>query len=65
MTAEIKQRPRGRPRTSTRRDGVVKVDKGVLAKASYVARIREIPLAEYVTELLRGLVERDFERIAR
>ena len=52
----------GRPATSDRDDVVVKIDKQVAAKARYVAAMRDIPLAEYLTEMVRGLVDRDFER---
>jgi hypothetical protein len=52
----------GRPATSTRDDIVVKVDRGIVAKARYVAESRRIPLAEYLSELLRPVVGRDFDR---
>lgn len=55
----------GRPKTSTRDDVVVKIDKHVAAKARYIAATKDVPLAEYLTELLRGSVERDFERATK
>jgi hypothetical protein len=59
------KRKAGRPATSTRDDVVVKIDRGVVAQARYVADSRKIPLAEYLTEALRGVVRRDFDRAAR
>jgi hypothetical protein len=44
---------------------VVKIDRGIVAKARFVAENRKIPLAEYLTEALRAIVGRDFERAAR
>src|SRR5262249_2785364 len=55
----------GRPATSSREDIVVKIDRGVAAQARYVAESRKISLAEYLTEIRRGVVKRDFERAAK
>lgn len=55
----------GRPKRSTRNDVTVKVDSGVVTKAKLVADTRDIPLAEYLTELLRSPVDRDFAKAVR
>jgi hypothetical protein len=55
----------GRPATSTRDDVVVKIDRGIVAKARFVAENRKIPLAEYLSEALRSIVARDFDKAAR
>jgi hypothetical protein len=60
-----KQKKAGRPATSTRDDVVVKIDRGIVAKARYVADTRGIPLAEYLSEALRPVVGRDFDRTVR
>jgi hypothetical protein len=60
-----KQNKAGRPATSTRDDIAVKIDRGVVAQARYVADSRKIPLAEYLTEALRAIVRKDFDRAAR
>jgi hypothetical protein len=60
-----KQKRAGRPATSTRDDVVVKIDRGVAAQARYVADNRKITMAEYLTEALRAVVKRDFDRAAR
>jgi hypothetical protein len=56
---------KGRPKTSQRVDATAKIDKGVLKKAKFVADSRDIPLAEYLTDLLRAPVSRDFDKAAR
>ncbi len=59
------ERPgRGRPKTS-RDDISVKMDRALAAKAQYLARLKGITLAEFITETLRGVVERDFTKASR
>ncbi len=55
----------GRPKTSTRDDVVARIDRGVIAKARYVAETRKVPLAEYLSEILRPVVMRDFEKTTK
>lgn len=57
-------KPRGRPR-SDRDDITVKVGRDVAEKAKLVALRRRITLAEYLTELLRGPVERAYKQEVR
>jgi hypothetical protein len=53
-------------REMTRRnDAAVKIDADVVRKAKTVASSRDIPLAEYLSELLRPLVDRDLKDHAR
>ena len=59
------KRRTGRPKTSTREDLTVKVDRHVIARARFVADTRKLTLAEYLTEALRPVVDRDFEKAAR
>lgn len=47
-----------------RDDRPVKVDKGVLTKAEFVALSRGQTLAEYVSEALRPVVDRDYDAYA-
>jgi hypothetical protein len=51
---------RGRPKASNRRDAVVKLDGIIVGKAQMVAKAQGISVAEYLSEMLRGLVDRDF-----
>jgi hypothetical protein len=50
----------GRPKSSDRDDATARIDRGVLAKARMVANARKISVAEYLTDLLHGQVDRDF-----
>jgi predicted dinucleotide-binding enzyme len=44
-----------------RNDTAAKVDAEVVADAKVVAAFRGIPLAQYLTEVLRAVVKRDLE----
>jgi hypothetical protein len=52
---------RGRPKTE-RDDVSVKLDRGVVSRAKLVAAARGLTLAEYLSELTRGPVDRDFAK---
>jgi hypothetical protein len=56
---------KGRPKTSTRDDVTVRLDRTIADKARRIAYARGIPIAEYLTGLLRKPVERDHERLGR
>jgi hypothetical protein len=56
---------RGRPKASSRRDAVVKLDGIIVGKAQMVAKSQGISLAEYLSELLRELVDRDFLQLMK
>ena len=51
---------RGRPRAEKRRDAVVKLDVIIVGKAQMVAKAQGMSLAEYLSEILRSPVDRDF-----
>jgi hypothetical protein len=52
----------GRPKRSERDDVTVKLDRGVVSKAKMIASARNLPLAEYLSELLQSPVNRDFAK---
>ena len=54
----------GRP-ASGRDDIAVKMDRAIVARARYVAELRSITLAEYLSEGIRATVDRDFDRAVR
>lgn len=54
----------GRPK-GERDDITVRMDKGVVAKCRYVADVRGISLAEYLSEAMRPVADRDFSRAAK
>lgn len=58
---DVAKPKKGRP-TTGRHDVTVKVDAAVISKAKMVASARNIPLAEFVSELLRGPVDREFAK---
>ena len=60
-----RRRKAGRPAISTRDDVAVKLDRNVVAKARFVAETKRVPLAEYLSEALRPIVGKDFDRIVR
>jgi hypothetical protein len=51
---------RGRPRSSERRDAVVKLDVTIVGKAQMVAKARGTSVAKYLSDMIRGPVNRDF-----
>lgn len=53
----------GRPVTSDRDDVVIKIDRIVAANLRYVADHQKQSLAEYVSELLRPISEKEVSRI--
>jgi len=59
---KMAKRSGGRPKSSERDDIVVKLDRRLAAEARYIAETRGISLAEYLTEALRPIVARDFQK---
>lgn len=53
------------PEKSRRDDVAVKVDRLLIDKARLVASRRGVTLAEYLTDLIRNPVERDFAKTVR
>jgi hypothetical protein len=61
VTATIARRTVGRKSDKAKRDDVaVKMDRTLVDKAKFVASRKRITLAEYLTELNRVAIERDF-----
>ena len=56
---------RGRPKTSERHDVTVKVDRRLVGKAKLIATHRGISVAELLTELLDGPVDRAYVAMLR
>lgn len=54
----------GRPK-SVRDDVTVKMDRAVVARARFVADLRGLTLAEYLSEAVRPVVDRDFTKEAQ
>src|SRR4051794_11158676 len=64
MDASAEMRPMakkmGRPKTSERDDGTARIDRGILAKAQMITSARKVTMAEYLSGVLQGPVDRDF-----
>ncbi len=56
------RRRKSGPEKPGRDDKAVKVDRALADKAAYVAARRGLTLAEYLTEMIRKPVERDFAK---
>ena len=56
---------RGRPKASKRRDAVGKLDITVVGQAQMVAKANGTSVSEYLSELVRGLVDRDFLKVMK
>lgn len=54
----------GRP-TTGRDDASARIDKGLLFQAKQVAGNRGVSVAEYLSELLKGPVERDYAELLK
>jgi hypothetical protein len=52
------------PRRPKRNDTAVKIETAIYRQARQVAAHRDVPIAEYLSELLRGPVAEDFRRMA-
>ena len=55
----------GRPKTSERDDATVKMDRLVVARCRYIAEMRGISLAQYLTEGMRPVSDADWARIEK
>jgi hypothetical protein len=58
---DIMAKGRGRPKTD-RDDVTVKLDRTIATRAKMVAASRSVTLAEYLSELTRSAVDRDFAK---
>jgi hypothetical protein len=56
---------KGRPKTSARIDVTVRLDRTIADKARQVAYARGIPIAEYLSEMLRGPIDRAYAQFVR
>lgn len=52
----------GRPKRSQRNDVSVKIDAKIVEEAKLVALLRRTTLAEYLSEILRGPVKKDYNK---
>jgi hypothetical protein len=62
--AMAKKRP-GRPKSSERQDVSIKFDRTLAGKARAIATGRGIPMAEYLSEMARPQIDRDYAKLLR
>jgi hypothetical protein len=55
-------RGKGRPRQEKRHDVSVKLDSVIVSKAKMIASARGLTLAEFLSDLLRAPVDREFTK---
>lgn len=55
----------GRPKTSERDDVTVKIDRHVAKKLRYLADDKGIPLAQLLTEFVRPIADREFDKATK
>jgi hypothetical protein len=68
MSTRTMERPMGRKRSAgqpARDDIAVKFDRTLADKAKLVASRKGLTLAEYLTEMTRAAIERDFARVIK
>lgn len=61
----VAKRRTGRPKSSARKDVSIKFDQGLARKARMIAEATNISMAEYLSELARPLIDRDYARLMR
>ena len=55
----------GRPKTSDRNDVSIKFDKVLAAKARLISLGRGVSMAEYLSEMARSGIDRDYAKLLR
>lgn len=55
----------GRPKTSVRSDVSIKFDRILAGKARLISQARGIPMAEYLSESVRPIINRDYAKLVR
>jgi hypothetical protein len=55
----------GRPQSSERQDVSIKFDKVLASRARTIAQGRGISMAEYLSEAIRPVIDRDYAKLMR
>jgi hypothetical protein len=63
--SEQMARPKGRPKRSDRDDATTKMDRILLGKAHLIAKQRGVTVAELLSEMLRGPIEKAYAQLVR
>jgi hypothetical protein len=65
MKTKSMARLKGRPEKPGGEGAVVRIASDLLAKAKYLAAHRGIPTSDYLSELLRPVIEREFRKAGK
>lgn len=65
MTGMTMAKKMGRPKTSVRGDVSIKFDKILARKAKAISDARGISRAEYLSEMARPIIDRDYAKLMR
>ena len=69
MNAPTLERPmakkKGRPRKPSGEGTPVRIDSDIASKAKFLASLKKVPTSEYLSGLLRPLIDREFRKAAR
>jgi hypothetical protein len=63
--ATMAKKKMGRPKTSERLDVSIKFDKTLAGKARLISQGKGVSMAEYLSELTRPLIDRDYAKLMR
>ena len=57
--------PRGRPKKPGGEGAVIRIDADLVTKAKYLAAQQGIPASEYLSSLIRPILDREFRKAGR
>ena len=53
---------KGRPKNPYGEGTAVRLDSGLVSKARYVCALKDITMTEYISEMIRAKIEKDFAK---
>ena len=65
LSPTMAKKPMGRPKSSDRQDVSIKFDRVLAGRARLIAQGRGIPMAEYLSESARPIIDRDYAKLMR
>ena len=65
LSPTMAKKTMGRPKSSDRQDVSIKFDRVLAGRARLIAQGRGIPMAEYLSESARPIIDRDYAKLMR
>lgn len=65
MLGQPMARAKGRPKKPSGEGVPVRIDSDIVAKGRYLAAIKDVPLSELLSDMIRPIVEREFRKAGR